>query len=58
MAARQLEQRLMPGKMDVVGRTRVKALEPGLQKLPAAGGVAGLEEHMGDRVGGNGIGRT
>src|SRR5215217_1842839 len=58
MASRQLKQCLMPGKMDVVGRTWVKALEPGLQKLPAACSVASLEEHMGTRVGSDSIGRA
>ena len=58
MALRQLEQCLMPGEVDVVGRTRVKALEPALEKLPAVHCVAGLEEHMGNRVGSDGIGRT
>src|SRR6266852_5395641 len=48
----------MPGEVDVVRRPRVKALEPGLQKLSAAGSVAGLEAYMGGGVGGDSIGRT
>src|SRR4030095_2897292 len=46
----------MPGEMNVVGCAWVKALEPGVQELPTSCSVAGLEEDMGDRVGGDGIG--
>src|SRR5438105_2076330 len=56
MTQRQLAQRLMPGEVDAVGRSPVKALEPGAQKVPTAGMVAGLKEYMGDGVRGNGVG--
>jgi len=40
----------------VVGRTLVEALEPGGQEVSAAGRVAGLEEHVGYGVSGDGVG--
>src|SRR5687767_7164554 len=53
MAHCQLEQRMMPGEVDAVGCPPVKSLEPGAQKIPAAGSVTKLEKRVGDGVGGN-----
>ena len=40
----------------MIGRPRVKALEPGVKELPTSRSIASLEEHVSNGVGGDGIG--
>ena len=51
-AGGELEERLVPGEVYVERSAAVVAFEPVAEEVGATIGVAGLEEDVGDRVGG------